>query len=249
MRQTVPEAAPHSGPPDLRSKIHRSVWTLTSSLTAVTALVGLASVNQVAGALAAFAVALCTASTASASEKSRIKSRFTTVELKSCEAAKADSEGRSWTCKGLAGYPVYVAEGDLRQFISFGANGKSRRAATQTLQSLSSIFSAQHGRATIEWRFRRSDGRDVPYATIMRFYTSHGSTKAKGDSGTTGAKGEVLIVTKVTPADACQIVRIDARANPDAIMLARSAADELSAEFDCKTDQPRVVGAIGRSPM
>ena len=245
MRQTVPESVP----PDWPSNMRQAVLTLTSWIFAGGALVGLASANQVAGAVAAFAVALCSASTASASEKSRIKSRFTTVELKSCAAVKADSDGGAWICKGLSGYPVYVAEGDLRQFISFGVNGKSRRAATQTLQSFSSIFSAQHGRATIEWRFRRSDGRDVPYATIVRFYTLSGSAKAKGEGGASGTKGEVLIVTKVTPTDACQIARIDARANPDAIMLARSAADELNAEFECKTDQPRVVGATGRSPM
>ena len=249
MRQTVPETSPVPGPPELRPMLRRAAWTLTAWTMACAALAGLASVNQLAGAVVAFAVALCGTSTASASEKSRIKCRFTTVELKSCEAVKADSAAAAWTCKGLNGYPVYVAEGDLRQFISFGANGKSRRAATQTLKSFSSIFTPQLKRATIEWRFRRSDGRDVPYATIVRFYSSSGATKAKGAAPPPASQGEVLVVTKVTPADACQIARIDARANPEAIILARSAADELSAGFDCKTDQPRVVGATGRSPM
>jgi hypothetical protein len=245
MRQTVPETRSL----DLRAKMRQAVVKLTSWIVAGAALASLASVNQIAGAMAAFAVALCAASTASASEKSRIKSRFTTIELKSCQAVKTDSEGGAWTCKGLNGYPVYVAEGDLRQFISFGANGKSRRAATQTLKSFSSIFTPQLKRATIEWRFRRSDGRDVPYATIMRFYTTSGTATASGDATSAAPRGEVLVVTKVTPTDACQMARIDARANPEAIILARSAADELSAEFDCKSDQPRVVGATGRSPM
>jgi hypothetical protein len=126
-----------------------------------------------------------------------------------------------------------------RQFISFGPVGQTRRAATQTLKAFSSIFAPKRNRATIEWRFRRADGRDIPYATIVRFYTTSGD----------GTKGEVLIVTKVTPTDACQLALIDARANPDAIILARSAADELSAAFDCKADMPRVVGATGRSPL
>jgi hypothetical protein len=199
-------------------------------------------------ARAAMMLAICGADSAVASEKARIKSRFTTVELKSCEVIKLDSEGGAWTCKGLGGYPVYIAEGDLRQFISFGANGKSRRAATQTLKSFSSVFAPGHSRATIEWRFRRADGRDVPYATIVRFYTASGSTRTKGNGGD-GTKGEVLVVSKVTPTESCQLALIDARANPDAIILARSAADELSAGFDCKADQPRVVGVTGRSPM
>jgi hypothetical protein len=198
-------------------------------------------------------VALCGTTGAFASEKARIKSRFTTIELKSCEPAKLDTDARltsagAWTCKGLSGYPVYIAEDDLRQFISFGPNGKSHRAATQSLKAFSSIFAPKRNRATIEWRFRRVDGRDVPYATIMRFYKTSGSAKGKAAEGD-GNRGEVLIVTKVTPTDACQLAHIDARANPDAIILARSAADELSAAFDCKVDQPQVVGATGRSPM
>jgi hypothetical protein len=188
--------------------------------------------------------------TLSASEKARIKSRFTTIELSSCEAVKMGAEraaaGTSaWTCKGLSGYPVYVAEDGFRQFISFGVNGRVGRAAKQTLKASSSVFTPEHGRATIEWRFRRADGRDVPYATIMRFHTSGGSKKVWSDGDT----GEVLVVSKVTPSDACHLALIDARANSDAILLARSAADELSADFDCRTDQPRVVGATGRSPM
>jgi hypothetical protein len=191
------------------------------------------------------AAAMSGAGRASASEKARIKSRFTTVELKFCEAIKLDGERGAWICKGLSGYPVYIAEGDLRQFISFGANGKSRRAATQTLKSFSSVFTPEHSRATVEWRFRRADGRDVPYATIVRFYTVSGSSKTNDD----GVRGEVLVVSKVTPTESCQIALIDARANPDAIILARSAADELSAGFDCKSEPPRVVGVTGRSPM
>jgi hypothetical protein len=205
-----------------------------------------ALMSSVASAVAA--LALGTASAASASEKARIKSRFTTIELKTCEAGKNDDQGGTWTCKGLNGYPVFVAQGNyhLRQFISFGSDGKSRRAATQTLKSINTLFGDGMKRATIEWRFRRADGRDVPYATIVRLYTAQADAELQHG---VKVQGEVLVVTKVTPTEACQLALIDARANPDAIMLARSAADELSAAFDCKADQPRVVGATGRSPM
>jgi hypothetical protein len=176
---------------------------------------------------------------ATASEKARIKSRFTTIELKTCDAQpKGGTPATGWVCKGLAGYPVYVGVDDARQAVGFGAGAKSSRAAAQSLQAESTIFDGARHRPTVEWRFRRSEGRDVPYATIMRFYTSSGASR-----------GEVLIVTKVTATDACQMARIDARANPDPLILARSVADELSAAFDCATDQPRTVGASGRSPM
>lgn len=203
---------------------------------------------------AVLACAVCEATVVSASEKARIKSRFTTIELTSCAAIKIGTEPSSagpsaWSCKGLRGYPVYVAQSDLRQFISIGDNGHIHRAATQTLKAFNSVFTAQHSRATIEWRFRRADGRDVPYATIMRFYTSSGSKRVRGNAGGDGGKGEVLVVNKVTPTDACHLALIDAHANPNAILLARSAADELTADFNCRTDQPRVVGATGRSPM
>jgi hypothetical protein len=204
MRQSVP--------PTLRSMLGKAgAWALVWG-----GLIGLAGINQLIGAVAAFVVALCSASSASASEKARIKSRFTTVELKACEPVKAGPEGSAWTCKGLNGYPVYVADGDLRQFVSFGPQPHARRAATQTLQAFNSIFAPQATRATIEWRFRRSDGRDVPYATIIRFYTSRGTAAAKPrpDARPEDSRGEVLVVTKVTATDACQMARIEPAQRP-----------------------------------
>ena len=62
-----------------------------------------------------------------------VKSLYTTVELKACKPVKRHRDGGAWLCDGLAGLPVYVAEGDLRQFLSVGENAQKRRAATQTL--------------------------------------------------------------------------------------------------------------------
>jgi hypothetical protein len=236
----------------MRQTVHRTV--LTDRRSPLPQAIGRWPLVRLVSCLSLYAAVWCATSAASASEKARIKSRFTTVELKSCESAKAE-HGGVWTCKGLGGYPVHVAEDDLRQFVSFGPNGKSRRAATQTLKPFNSIFAAGHSRATIEWRFRRADGRDVPYATIVRFHTSRGAAvmggreDGRGDGGKGEGRGEVLVVTKVTLTEACQIARIDARANPEAIVLARSAADELTKDFDCQRDQPRILGATGRSPM
>src|SRR5258705_2184500 len=43
-----------------------------------------------------------------------VKSLYTTVELKSCQPLKRHRDGDAWRCEGLPGYPVYVAQGELR---------------------------------------------------------------------------------------------------------------------------------------
>lgn len=163
-----------------------------------------------------------------------MRSRFTTVELKSCTVIKRHADGNTWRCAGLRGYPVSYAEGDLRAFVSFGADAEKRRAAQQTLSPFNSIFGKGRRRATIEWRFRRSGGADVPYATIVRHFVS-----------VDGKSSEVLVVTRVSPTEACHMAYIDATANADAIALARSAADELAGTWSC-ANAPRVLGAPGK---
>lgn len=165
------------------------------------------------------------------------RSRFTTIDLKTCQVTKRHRDGNTWVCNGLRSYPVLYAEGDLRAFFSFGAEPAKRQAAQQTLAPFNTIFEKPGRRATVEWRFRRIGGADVPYAAIMRVFTSRD-----------GARGEVLVVTKVSPTEACHMAYIDAKATPEAIALARSAADEMAAGWPC-TNPPRVLGATGQSPM
>ena len=121
--------------------------------------------------------------------------------------------------------------------MSFGPSADKQRAAQQTLQTSSSLFRDKIQRVTVEWRYIRRNGRDLPYATIVRYFTMRDS-----------ARGQVLVVTRVTETEACQVAWIDALANPSAIALARSVADELARSFDCK-GEPRTVGATGKSPM
>jgi hypothetical protein len=166
-----------------------------------------------------------------------VKSLYTTIELKSCKPVKRHRDGDAWRCEGLPGYPVYVAEGDLRQFVSAGWDAEHRRAATQTLSPFNTIFESGSQRATIEWRFQRRAGSPVPYATIVRYHTS-----------AEGRRGDVLVVSKVTPQETCHVAYIDALANPDAIALARRVADEKARIFDCAAE-PRAMGDQGKSPM
>ena len=166
-----------------------------------------------------------------------VKSLYTTVELKACQPLKRHRDGEAWRCQGLPGYPVYVAEGDLRQFVSTGKDAEHRRAATQTLGPFNSIFEGGSRRATIEWRFERRGDGQVPYATIVRYHTSQH-----------GVRGDVLVVSKVAPAETCHLAYIDALANADAIALARGIADAKARSFDCR-EEPQVMGEKGKSPM
>lgn len=167
----------------------------------------------------------------------RLKSIYTTVELKACDRISRHPDGGAWLCQGLAGLPVYVAEGDLRQFLSVGPDAAKRRAAAQTLGAFNSMFERGSRRATIEWRFDRRGDRQIPYAAIVRFHTSR-----------EGRKGNVLVVLKVGPSETCHVAYIDALANSNAITLARFIADKEAKPFDCQ-NAPRVEGVTGKSPM
>ena len=168
---------------------------------------------------------------------SPVKSLYTTIELRACKQTKRHPDGGAWLCRGLDDIPVYVAEGDLRQFVSAGTNAQSRRAATQTLGPFNSMFERGSDRATIEWRFVRRGERRLPYAMIVRFHTSQ-----------EGRRGDVLVVMKVSERETCHVAHIDALANQNAIALARFVADERARSFDCRSE-PLTEGATGRSPM
>jgi hypothetical protein len=191
----------------------------------------LAPIMVIAGCLAP---ALCGQAPAAANP---VKSLYTTVDLKICKQVKRHRDGGAWRCGGLGDLPVYVAEGDLRQFVSVGANAEKRRAATQTLGAFNSMFEKGSTRATIEWRFDRRGERKLPYAIIVRFHTSRD-----------GRNGDVLVVSKVSETETCHVAYIDALANPDAIALARQIADKQAKSFDCRKE-PHTEGATGKSPM
>ena len=76
-----------------------------------------------------------------------VKSLYTTIDLKECKQVKRHRDGNAWECLGLPGFPVYIAEGDLRHFVSVGVSPQTRRAAKQTLGPFNSIFEAGSNRA------------------------------------------------------------------------------------------------------
>lgn len=165
------------------------------------------------------------------------KSRLTALELKKCRQISRHKDGGAWICPGLRGYPVYFAEGDLRHMLAFGPTPQKRMSATQTLGAFNSVFQGKQ-RPTIEWRVEReANGRIVPFATIVRFHTSND-----------GVNGDVLVITKVDAKQSCQLAVIDARANADAMVVARTWAIAEARKRSCP-EKPEVLGQPGKGPM
>lgn len=148
-----------------------------------------------------------------------ITSAYTKILLDQCDLFRPpvdeSTDGGSWRCGGYDGIPVYVAEGDLRMFVSFGDGADNEPAAQQTFSAFNRI------NETLEWRLR--NGR--PFATILRWFPQ------LDDSG---KEGSVLIVTQLLPGGGtCQIARVDAQANRNANVIARQAADTMAGSFNC----------------
>jgi len=176
---------------------------------------------------AGLALALVIAPPAAAQQ---FDSAYTEMDLAACTLLSTDEMGGSWACPGYKGYPVWVAEGDLRFFVSYGFGAPGEPAASQTLRPFNELG------PRIEWRLRSEGGTWVPFATILRFLTEPEP----------GYRGQALVVTRLGPDGVCQVARIDARANPDANQLARDAADSIAPLFACG-QEPLVLGAPGRS--
>ncbi|GGB38215.1 hypothetical protein GCM10011316_07830 [Roseibium aquae] len=157
-------------------------------------------------------------------------SQYTKIDLSKCTIVEpASSEGvfgGSWSCQGYRGIPVFVAEGDLRMFVSFGENAARESAASQTLGGFNTIND------TLEWRIRN----DRPFATILRW-----SMDTPDGTG----KVQVLVVTQLKAGSVCHVAYVNATANPNANILARQAADELAGAHMCERGA-RVIGKAGR---
>jgi hypothetical protein len=161
----------------------------------------------------------------------QFESAYTDVDLDQCLVMHSDDFGSSWACPGYRGYPVRIAEGDLRFFVSYGFGAPEQPAARETLPPFNTLGSR------IEWRLSNASGSWRPFATILRY---------RLDAVEEREDGEVLVVTQLGdgPGTQCQIAWIDARANPDANELAREAADTLAGDFPCGDRMPQIFGTF-----
>jgi len=151
-------------------------------------------------------------------------SAYTDLNLNECMVLEADDFGASFACPGYKGYPLYVAEGDLRFFVSYGFGAPDERAASQTLPQFNTIHK------TLEWRLTNATGEWKPFATILRWFTQVGDGSEPD--------GQTLVVTKIEPGNTCHVAYIDAKRTPNANVMARDIADNYAPQVDCETTQP-----------
>lgn len=183
------------------------------------------------------ALFLVTVAVPSADAVRQVKSLYTVVDLGECRLVANSASDDVRVCEGLPDYPVYVARNAEKIYLSVGANAASSLAAKQTLSAANTVFEPGGKRTTVEWRFIIRNEKPVPYATIVRYFTGEG-----------GRRGEVLVVMRVSGAEACHVAYVDALANADAMILAREAADIRGRANECPAT-PAILGATGKSPL
>jgi hypothetical protein len=152
-------------------------------------------------ALAAFAILLI--ASPSASQPARITSAYTTFDLDRCASLDRDPEPASgrWRCKGYAGIPLFVQDGDDRFDIDAG------REDDDQLWSDSFDYPGK----TIEWRLNRGK----PFAIIYRL-----------DSANPEAPKWSRLAVETIGRGSCRIAEIDGRSRA-ANDQARKAADQI----------------------
>lgn len=122
--------------------------------------------------------------------------------------------GRSWRCKGPAGYSaVFSDEGNVVG-VELGPSG-----AEKNLGGLQWVGGEEAIGPTLEWRLRGG----APVAAILRI----------ADRDENGVQRRRLLVAKVSATGGCLIGFVDAR-SPRANLEARRLADRRAASFRCE---------------
>jgi hypothetical protein len=182
--------------------------------------------------VAAFAALLSDAA-ASAQEIVSVYTKFDADKTcKHTKGTEAEDYG-SWRCPGYGGLIVRLSAGDQRMTVSFGSSAKKAEgevAAGETFPGFNSVYEG-----VVEWRIeKRSDGKLVPFATILP-WNSRTEDDAKRDDGK--STGRTLVVTRLNPGGVCHVGYVDAR-TPGANDAARKLADEKARNFKCGKDNP-----------
>ena len=63
----------------------------------------------------------------SAAGAAEFRSEYTDLDFAQCTTISSDEVGGTSVCPGLRGYPVILAEGDLRQSVSYGVRRSTRQ--------------------------------------------------------------------------------------------------------------------------
>jgi hypothetical protein len=144
------------------------------------------------------------------------------------DGSKVADDNGTRVCRGKATWVVLVNKDDGRETVSVGHN---REEAAKEPAAQASFGPFKVALPSIEWRTAGNN----PFAIIQRWRAAGGDAKP------------MLVVTKLPPGAVCPVAYVDAAANPNADELARQAADQIARDFKCGTDQPKVLGASGRT--
>ena len=100
-------------------------------------------------------------------------SAYTDINLDDCTIMETSDFGTVWACPGHKGYPVRIAEGDLRFFVSYGFGADDEPAAGADPAAL------QHARP--QDRVAPPTPRAPrPVATIIRYFASKRGRRHRG---------------------------------------------------------------------
>ena len=160
------------------------------------------------------------------------RSVYTDNDFSTCITLAVDpGYSAEMACPGYKGYPLLIADSDLRMFVSYGFDARNEMAASQTMPGFNTIGEK------LEWLIADDpDLGDRPVASILRYYLD----RSEGFIPDT----QVLVVTKIEPGNTCHVAYIDALANPNANLLARQAAADLVPGWDCEAMDARRIGNL-----
>lgn len=166
---------------------------------------------------------------------SAAQSVYSKIDFDACISQSADPQGGQLQCAGYGGYPVVFKEGDLRQAVQFG-----HVAQGDVFESFGAFNRIND---TIEWRL---DANGFPVAAILRWFLENPDPKTGSPSPQ--STGQVLVISRVgQPGDAhsCVVGYVDALANSNANVIARTVADTLAEHFVCGGGTPVFHGDRG----
>jgi len=157
-------------------------------------------------------IAVVVAGSAAEAQPARVTSAYTKLDLDKCIAIDPVEEPQSYRlrCKGYAGVPLFVQNGDDRYDVDAGREDADEIWAD----------SFDYPGATVEWRLARGK----PFAIIYRLNSANPEAP----------KWSRLMVETIGRAKpGCRIASIDARARDANIQARRTADRVLSGPVRC----------------
>ena len=124
----------------------------------------------------ALLIAAALAALAGSAGAAQFQSQYTDVDTSKCKVIEETGDGFAVRCKGYGGVIVTIAEGDLRDFVSYGPNAGKEKAAEQTLPVPSwvmtstwpSVVSAAPSGAAVNQRRIVATGTHLPPTCLSR---------------------------------------------------------------------------------